>query len=220
MTSKRPTFAFFALTALILTGCAGKVRYPDYYMLAFAPSNDPAVSDSQKLPAIAVQRFETPGYLRQGRIVYRESPEHIGFYDYHRWASDPWQTVTAAMIDSLRASGIFTVVQPYDGQEHAPFLLRGRLERLDEVDYKDGVQVEVRLSAELLNTKTGTAVWAGNATKTASVDQRQMSSVVRAMGQVTQDGIEDLVQEMKQQLFSARLAAATAVRPPAEGKVN
>ena len=34
-------FAFFALTALLLAGCAGKVRYPDYYMLALAPSKVP-----------------------------------------------------------------------------------------------------------------------------------------------------------------------------------
>ena len=207
MTSNGAKFAFFALTALILTGCAGKVRYPDYYMLAFAPSKDPVATDRQKLPAIAVQRFETPAYLRQGRIVYRESPEHIGFYDYHRWASDPGQVVTTAMMDSLRASGVFSLVEPYDGQERAPYLLRGRLERLDEVDYKSGVQVEVRLSAQLLNTKTGTAIWAGDTTKTVNVDQRQVNSVVRAMGEATQQGIDQLVQDMTKQLFAATIVA-------------
>ena len=214
MISNGAKFAFFAFTALILTGCASKVRYPDYYMLALAPSNDPPAADSQKLPAIAVQRFETPAYLRQGRIVYRESPEHIGFYDYHRWASDPGQVVTMAMMDSIRASGVFSLVEPYDGQERAPYLLRGRLERLDEVDYKNGVQVEVRLSAQLLNTKTGTAVWAGDTTKTANVDQRQVNSVVRAMGQVTQQGIEHLVQDMKKQLFAATVVARNPAVSP------
>src|SRR5271169_1212421 len=82
-------FAFFALTALLLAGCAGKVRYPDYYMLALAPSKGPAAgNEGYKLPAVVVQRFETPAYLRQGRIVYRQTPEQIGFYEYHRWVSD------------------------------------------------------------------------------------------------------------------------------------
>ncbi len=218
MISNGARFAFFALTALILTGCAGKVRYPDYYMLAFAPTKTRAATDSQKLPAIAVQRFETPAYLRQGRIVYRESPEHIGFYEYHRWAADPGQVVTTAMMDSLRASGAFSLVEPYDGSERAPYLLQGRLERLDEVDYKNGVEVEIRLSAELLNTNTGTAIWAGDTTKTATVDQCQVSSVVRAMSQATKDGIEELVQGIKKQLFTARLAADTAAISPAEGE--
>ena len=38
MTTSGARFAFVALTALLMTGCAGKVRYPNYYMLALAPS--------------------------------------------------------------------------------------------------------------------------------------------------------------------------------------
>jgi uncharacterized lipoprotein YmbA len=207
MTSYASKFAFFVLSALLMTGCAGKVRFPNYYMLALAPSKNPPSSERQKLPAVAVQRFETPAYLRQGRIVYRQTPEQIGFYEYHRWASDPGQVVTTAMIDSLRSAGIFSTVEIYDGQEHAPYLLQGRLERLDEVDYKHGVQVEVRLFAQLLDTKTGTAVWAGDTTKNVLVEQRQVRSVVQAMGQATQDGVEQLVQDLRNQPFATTVAA-------------
>ena len=157
MTNRHTIFTCFALTALLLTGCTGKVRYPDYYMLAFAPSNDPPSAENQKLPSLAVQRFETPAYLRQGRIVYRQTPEQIGFYDYHRWASDPGQVVTSAVIDCVRSAGVFSIVEAHDGQERAEYLLSGRLERLDETDYNKAVQVEVRLSAQLVNRKTGVA---------------------------------------------------------------
>jgi ABC-type uncharacterized transport system auxiliary subunit len=220
MTSCALRFAFAVLSAMLMTGCVGKVHYPNYYTLALAPSQEPPSGESQKLPAVAVQRFETPAFLRQGRIVYRESPEQIGFYDYHRWASDPGQVVTTAMIDCLRSSGIFSAVETYDGQEHAPYLLQGRLERLDELDYKSGVQVEVRLSAQLLNTKTGTAVWAGATTKTAQVDERQMRSVVQAMGQATQKGIDQLVQEMRKQLFTATIATKDSTVSAAEKRVG
>ena len=60
MTNRHTIFTCFVLTALLLTGCASKVRYPDYYMLALAPSSDPASAENQKLPSLAVQRFETP----------------------------------------------------------------------------------------------------------------------------------------------------------------
>lgn len=203
-------FAFFALTALLLTGCAGKVRYPDYYMLALAPSKVPAPTEGYKLPAVAVQRFETPAYLRQGRIVYRQTPEQIGFYEYHRWASDPGQVLTTAMIDSLRGADIFSTVQIYDGQQHAPYVLQGRLERLDEVDYENGVRVEVRLFAQLLDTKTGVAVWAGDTTKNIIVEQRQMKSVVRAMAQATQDGVEQLVRDLRKQFLATTVAVDTS----------
>ena len=82
------------------------------------------------------------------------------------------------------------------------------------MDYKNGAQVEVRLSAQLLNTNTGTTVWAGDTTKTTKVDQRQVNSVVRAMGQVTQQGLEQLVQDMKKQLFAATVVARNPAVSP------
>ena len=78
---------------------------------------------------------------------------------------------------------------------------------MDEVDYENGVRVEVRLYAQLLDTKTGTAVWAGDTTKNIIVEQRQVRSVVQAMGQATQDGVDQLVQDLRNQLFAPTLAA-------------
>jgi ABC-type uncharacterized transport system auxiliary subunit len=217
MINKATTFACLTLAALVMAGCAGKVRYPDYYTLSIASSEGPPSADNHTLSAVAVQRFETPAYLRQGRIVYRQTPEQIGFYDYHRWASDPGQVVTSAVMDCVRSAGVFSFVEAYDGQENAEYLLSGRLERLDEVDYKNGVQVEVKLSAQLLNRKTGVAVWAGDTRTTATVSQREVSSVVRAMDQATEEGVEQLVGNMRKQL-AATLLTAGASRVSAQNK--
>jgi ABC-type uncharacterized transport system auxiliary subunit len=200
-----------------MAGCAGKVHYPDYYMLSIAPSEDPPSNDNHKLSAVAVQRFETPAYLRQGRIVYRQTPEQIGFYDYHRWASDPGQVVTGAMMDCVRSAGVFSFVEAYDGHGNAEYLLSGRLERLDEVDYKSGVQVEVKLSAQLVNRKTGATVWAGDTTTTTNVSHREVSSVVRAMDQATQKGLEQLVEDMKAHLLATVVAARNSGMPQEHG---
>src|SRR5580704_10009410 len=210
MTNRATTFACLTLAVVVMAGCAGKVHYPDYYMLAIAPSDDPPANDDHTLSAVAVQRFETPAYLRQGRIVYRQTPEQIGFYDYHRWASDPGQVVTSAVIDCVRSAGVFSIVEAHDGQERAEYLLSGRLERLDETDYNNAVQVEVRLSAQLVNRKTGVPVWTGDMTTTANVSDRQVSSVVRAMDQAMQDGIEQLVLGMTKQLAATNLTAQTS----------
>ena len=61
-----------------------------------------------------VREFREPSYLRQGAIVYKTSPEQIGFYNYHRWAVDPRQFVTNAVEDRLSASGNYARVARYD----------------------------------------------------------------------------------------------------------
>ena len=79
----------FCLAALvILTGCAGRVRYPNYYTFNLpAPPDPPAAENAHA--TLAIREFRAPTYLRQGAIVYKTSPEQIGFYAYHRWAIGP-----------------------------------------------------------------------------------------------------------------------------------
>ena len=210
MTTKCLMTVYIAVTLLLMSGCAGKVRYPNYYTLAVAPTRQPASNGPHPSATLAVRRFDTPAYLRQGRIVYREAPEQIGFYEYHRWASDPGIVVTTGVIDSLRSANLFSVVEPYAGQEHPDYLLSGRLERLDEVDYKSGVQVEVKLSAQLVNLRTGTPVWAGSVTKTSEVGTRDVNSVVAALSQTVQGSIDELVANMAKQLPDTAAAAANS----------
>jgi uncharacterized lipoprotein YmbA len=157
--------------------------------------------------AVSVRRFDTPAYLRQGRIVYREAPEEVGFYDYHRWAADPGAAVTTAVIDSLRSAQLFSFVKPYDGQDQPEYLLTGRLERLDEIDYGGVVRVEAKLSAELVNLRTGATVWTGVAAETSKVETRNINSVVAAMSRAVQTNIDRLVAGMKEQLSESEAAS-------------
>ena len=196
-----------ALAALLIAGCAGKVRYPKYYALQIAPPLQPALNSARLPAAVAVRRFETPAYLRQGRIVYREAPEAVDFYEYHRWAAEPGPTVTAGVIDSIRSARLFSFVKPYDGQDKAEYLMTGRLERLDEIDYDGAVRVETKLSAELMDVQTGRTIWTGSATATSNVDASNMNSVVAAMSRALQRNIDQLVSEMEKELPSPDTAS-------------
>jgi uncharacterized lipoprotein YmbA len=192
---------------LLISGCAGKVRYPNYYALSIPPAPQADPLGSRQPATLAVRRFETPAYLRQGRIVYRENPDQIGFYEYHRWASDPGASITTAVIDSLRSSHLFTSIAPYASDERPDYLLTGRLERLDEIDYGGGIRVEARLSAELTNLRTGAVVWTGSASETSKVDQRHVNSVVSEMSAALQASIQRLLASMQIQVSSAETAA-------------
>jgi uncharacterized lipoprotein YmbA len=186
--------------ALLMIGCAGKIRYPKYYTLSITPMSKPALRDPRRPATLAVRRFETPVYLRQGRIVYREAPDEVGFYDYHRWAADPGVAVTSAVTDLLRSSGLFSFVEAYDGHSKPEYLLTGRLERLDEIDYGGGVRVEAKLSAQIIDLRTGATVWSGSEAETLRVDTHTVNSVVSEMSHAVQASVEKLVESMEQQL--------------------
>ena len=200
MTRKSLASTSACAVMLLMAGCGGRVLYPKYYDLEIPPAPRPAMNGAPKAGTVAVQQFQTPPYLRQGRIVYRQAPGEIAFYEYQRWAEDPAVTVTMAMIDSLRSTRLFSFVKPYDDRDQQDYLITGRLERLDEIDYNGGVRVEAKLSAVLVNLRTGTTLWTGDAAETLRVDTRNVNSVVVEMSHAVQKSIDRLVESLAQQL--------------------
>ena len=106
------TMIVFSLaTLVILASCGRRVRYPNYYTLNLPAPPDPPASENAH-GTLAIREFSAPTYLRHGAIVYKTSPEQIEFYAYHRWAIDPREFVTNAVIEHVRASGDFARVSP------------------------------------------------------------------------------------------------------------
>ena len=181
------------LTALMtLAGCGRAVKYPNYYALHIPPPPDPPAQESVRA-SLAVREFRSPSYLRQGAIVYKTSPEQIGFYNYHRWAVDPRETVTNAVTDRLRASGNFTQVKTYDGRSDVDYVLTGRIEKLEEVDDAGGVKVEVAITAQMTNLTTGATVWTNTVDEVGTVDRRDVPTVVSEMNRTMERAIEKLL---------------------------
>ena len=187
-----------------LSGCA-KIRYPSYYVLTLPA---PVVSTDRKpiLGSVAVRQFTAPGYLREGPIVYRQSPDELGFYQYDRWAVDPRRAVTNAMIQSLEARGIAQSVDLYDGSLTRACLLTGGIDRLEEVDEGRVVWIEVAVSAQLTSLRTGEVLWQGSSSKRVKLDQRSIPGVVAGLSLEMGDAVGDLVSSMSQRVSAASSA--------------
>jgi ABC-type uncharacterized transport system auxiliary subunit len=183
----------FALAALApLMGCGGAAKYPNYYTLHVPPPPDPPAPEGARA-CLAVREFRSPTYLHQGAIVYKTSPEQIGFYNYHRWAVDPRDFVSNAVAERLRASGNFAQVKLYDGRSDIDYVLSGRLEKLEEIDYQGGVKVEVAISAQMTNLASGTTVWTNEVSEAGTVGQRDVPAVVAEMNATMSRAIEKLL---------------------------
>ena len=180
------------IAQIILAGCGGAVKYPNYYTLDVPPPPDPPAREILDA-TLAVREFRSPKYLRQGAIVYKPSSEQIGFYNYHRWGMDPREFVTNAVADRLRASGNFMRVKLYDGSADIDYVLTGRLEKLEEIDYEGGVKVEVAVSAQMVQLSTGSTVWANSVSEVGRIQKRKVPAVVAEMSRTMERAIEKLL---------------------------
>jgi ABC-type uncharacterized transport system auxiliary subunit len=190
------TTIVFSLAALvILASCGGRVRYPNCYTLNLPAPPDPPPAENVHA-SLAIREFRAPTYLKQGAIVFKSSPEQIGFYAYDRWAINPCEFVTNSVIERLRASGDFASVKLYDGRPDTEYVLSGRLEKLEEIDYAGGVKVEVAISAQMTSLATGLAVWTNAVSEVGDVNKHDVPAVVSEMNRTMERALSKLLSPM------------------------
>jgi ABC-type uncharacterized transport system auxiliary subunit len=97
------------------------------------------------------------------------------------------------MRDRLSATGLFAHVKRYDGRPDAEYLVSGRLEKLEEIDYEDGVKVVVAISARMIRFDTGATVWTKSVSKVGNVEKRHVPAVVSAMSDTMDRAMQELL---------------------------
>ncbi len=188
--------AAFFLAALACGG--GKIPSTHYYKLDLPAAPAPRPSTAQE--SLAVRAVTAADPFTQDRIVYRPSRQEVGFYEYHRWAADPRESVQSALLGKLKASGLFKNVAGYDGRLKADYILQTRIERLEEVDFESGVKVYVELAAELVDADTGRVAWTGGGQGSGTVTSPDVKEVVAEMSKATAASLDQIVEGLTQTL--------------------
>jgi ABC-type uncharacterized transport system auxiliary subunit len=201
--------AFALIGALAIAGC-GSVRYPAHYILNFEPSAQ-APAPGRNIGTLAVRELSCPDYLCEGAIVYRPTPAKVGFYQYHRWAVSPRAMIAQYLAERVRARSLFASVRDGGPRVTTDFVLNGTIERLEEVDEARRVSAVCTLSAQLLDTRTGSVVWSSTTTEHVPVEQRDVAGVVNGLNTAVRNSVDRLVDDMELEL--GRSAAAPCVDP-------
>ena len=200
--------SWVTVAVALLAGC-GSTRGPatKYYKLEIPPAPTPVGPSAAA--SLRIEPFQTTSLLRQDRIVYRPSPVEVGFYEYHRWAEPPNDALTRALTDQLVRRKVFQSVEISDSGEKSDYVLRGRIDRLQELDDVSGVRVQVSISAKLEDTVRQQIIWSSSASSESVVTKSDVQAVVKAMGQASQQSIVRLVTDVAQFVQLNRLAAVS-----------
>ena len=199
-----PSNLAIAFAAIPMLAACGSARYPTNYVLSFPAAARSIAPAPHVRGALAIQEFQCPQYLCEGRIVYRPSSEEIGFYEFHRWAMNPGEMITQFIADSIRSEALFTsVTLPKTGVEPA-YVLKGNIERLEEVDQGRDVRTVCTISAELLDTQTKSVVWNHTASQTVAVQNRNVAGVVSSLSSAVRMTVDNLVKSLGETLPSGR----------------
>lgn len=203
-TVRHGCWSIVAIAAAVALAACGSVRYPAHYVLDIAAAPPAPAASPGALGPLVVRELGCPPYLCEGRVVYREEPHRVGFYDYHRWAIDLRAALTRLLADRIRASSLFESVTVAGSPSRAAYLLRGEIERFEEVDEKTSVYAICTISAEVVDAKTGTATWRGTVSETVPLQQRDVAGVVVGLSVASQKVADRLVASMADELAARR----------------
>jgi ABC-type uncharacterized transport system auxiliary subunit len=149
---------------------------------------------------ISVQRFRGSRVLSDDRILYREGPSEVNFYEYHRWASPPVDLATNYVTHRLKDSGTYMRISSYNEGAGSDYMLRGQLHHFEEVDRGKEASTAVALELELFDTKTGAPVWREEAECTRPLATRDVPGVVRGVQECLEETASKLLGSMQRRI--------------------
>jgi len=194
-----------AACAVLLAAC-GAARPIKYYSL-----DPPAITPAaQRLDvSLLIGHLGAPLVYRDTRIVYRTGVNEVGLYDEHRWVEAPAIMVEEMLLHGLRKSGRYSSVQLIASNAHGDYVLRGRVERFEEVEGKP-LSARVWLHLSLYDPKDGQTVWTQNYEQDEEVSGSDLSSVVAALDHNLGRGVQELTAGLDQYLSAHPRPASAA----------
>ena len=86
-------------------------------------------------------------------------------------------------------------------------MLKGNIERLEEVDEGRDVRVVCTISAQLLDTQTKSIIWTHTESQTIAVENRNVAGVVSSLSTAARMAVDNLVKSLAETLPSATAGA-------------
>lgn len=204
-----------AVLAVAATGCIhGKLPALELYRLSVPDTavlstsvSSPGTAAASIPGAVAIAPYEAPGIYGGRQIVYRVGDNAYGTYPAREWAM-PVGTMLGLMTqDILRAQPISAesaVFDPASSQSY-PYVWRGSVRQLEEVDSESTVHAVVHLDASLVRASDDSVLWVGTARLSRPVANPTMTAIVSTLSGLAAEAIHRLTIE-------ARAALAGRVR--------
>ena len=192
-----------ARTAVILSGtlalvaCSGlfesELPAPQAYVLRLPPPTTAQTPAAGK-GSVLLQRPEAGPGLESERIALLRSDQRFDFYSASRWAAPAPDLIESVMVDSLRASGLFSAVFDDSAPFSPRYSLRCALRRF-EADYTKGGRaptVFVALDCTLGRHRDRELLASFSAQGSAPAGEDRLNSVVAAFEAATAIAMNEL----------------------------
>lgn len=183
---------------LLAAGCASSPEIHYYSLVDFKnkPASGACVVGGARAVSINVQPFSVSAPFDTLNVVYQppDSPQSVGFYESHRWASQPGWMIAQAVADYLCKAGVNAVLQepstdnvpsgatPERNAPSGDITLSAVVTEFLEVDVAAGPTGQIALTLRAVDA-VGELLFERAVSGRAPAEERTVESVVQALRQ-------------------------------------
>ena len=208
--SRYPIIISVMFSALLLSACVDikqTYKQTEFYTLEYQP---PDPGTRKQLPfSIRVERFVTAPDLNSGRIIYRSGPYKRDAYVYHRWRSNPAETVRYLLSRDLSASGLFSAVFTGARNLSSSIAIEGVIDEFYEwdngLDTEAVISVSVMVLADQKDSQERVIVLQERFTSRQPCAERSAPALVTALSKAMSEVSNNLTNRIYEELLKANV---------------
>ncbi|MDQ7064445.1 MAG: ABC-type transport auxiliary lipoprotein family protein [candidate division KSB1 bacterium] len=190
---------FVFLLAFISCGRPPRIHY---YTIEFKSIDQNNGKREAALPySIGVVKLDGGVLYTDDRIIYRETPFEVNFWNYRRWIAPPNVLVTEALRQVLKADGLFQDVLSYPSAVPPRMILTGKVTAFEEWDEQDRWLGKVAMHLTLTDLHKKTVVWEGGFEALEPAEQRNPVAVVKSINTALNRCLNEVVQSLRSTLL-------------------
>jgi len=141
---------------LLLAACSPQAVPDVTYFRLPAPATLPRADTPLTALPIEVEVFKGEGIYAEQALIYSTSPDAASLrtYHYHLWSEPPTRGLQSRLTETLRASGISTLVSDRLPASEQALRIRGRIVRYERVErtektFEAQVAIEFRVEQDI-----------------------------------------------------------------------
>ena len=188
-------FLFIFLIAIQSCGVRTLIRH--YYIMDLPDDNYQSSQDTVLVEGICeILRTKLPTAYDQQRIAVRQRSHEISYYQYHYWAMNPADNLTALMEQQIQTSKLFTYSSSGILKGVPDYQIALDVYKLEVLDQNDIYSVSVEMRMDLIDYNNSKALVTHRFDRVKELENRDLNLFALELSIIFQDEINTFISKI------------------------
>ena len=199
-TGKKMKVIFFFLFIILigLQSCGERTLIRHYYILDFPEKNYQSSQDTLLGEGICeILRTKIPPAYDQQRIAVRRRSHEISYYQYHYWAMNPADNLTALMEQQIQKSQIFTFSSSGILKGIPDYQIALDTYKLEVLDQNEIYSVSVDMRMDLIDYNSSKSLVVHRFDRTKELENRDLNLFASELSNIFQEETNTFIAKIR-----------------------